>query len=1014
MNRYLLLLITILLFSCEKEKETKTFGETEYYFDERLCSISMGENGTFWVGSETGGLFSFKDNYRVSYDLTEDRIYKVMSDVDSAGDSILWIGVRNSGLQVWKKKNGTELKKVKTYAIDVKGNKYSPYDLLKLGDKIFIGASQGLFYLDLKADIDSLNLIYSSEEYLRGQENNTYIFHNLQNYKDSLLLGASQDGLLFYDLQKETQQFHLRGKHIEHVSVYNDTIFTVTNENLYLLDNKGEVISKIEADNSPRVYYRINGVHYIVGSDEIMLSKDLEEFVKIQLRRFVPMHCRNIILPDTVNNFTYLATENAVWRIPNNIDVFKGNKSIKVSCFDNGKTYFLTHENELYMQPVGDKHAKWIYTFSKDNIINWMQVIGNDLYVCNVDNVFQKITVTDNWLRNTVLSSVKEVYHSKARITSASIKKMNDETLAFLGTQDGLVSINKNGKADTIPELYGMYITSMFGHDYSGRIYISTLNNGVFYINQNNTIKTLPETSNRYFIRDIIATNDHNSNLIMLTNQQIISQKPYDSIRVKGYQKLLYINDTLFYALPESGLHKYVISNGKIQNAGTFYNDIRFNRNSVFFSKNTISLGSGIGVLNLPLHNKNTRYWTDFEQALNINILFAVLMGGFIIALAAIVLIIFLKKNSAPRIHIRKQKDDLSKRINDLLSYSYILEKEDTDKIIKIKNLISDFNLRSRNIEQVKSQLDDYSLQLAQINREIGLLLPQRLDYQAKEIASIDVYETQDILDRLQEAKSTNNIQKINERIIQNIVWIEQRDKLISNLQNTLLSISGWVEIDNFNKGIYEKVAAIKDSLKYKPIDDLTNSFTIVQNEISKVNSKESVSVIEEYTNNMLSYLAGKITEDAGLAFLNDSLNELITKRPQYDNIAYLKALKPLQEQIEIMKSLDKIRNLASDYKEQHDRIVRENDKQINKRFDKELSNYISDLTKDIIHTINSEIDDLYDKLICTDKEIVVDVLKLANAQGQHAKVLAILISDLNSFPVCLAYMGISILLSAD
>jgi len=995
MNRYILLLTTLLLFSCEREKEVKTFGETEYYFDEKLTSISMGEDGKFWVGSETGGLFEFKDNHRIAYDLIEDRIYKVMNDVTAQGDSVLWMGIRNSGLQQWTKDEASGLRKLKTYTIDIKGDKYSPYDFLKVGNKIYVGTSQGLFYLDLERDNGNLNLIYASEEYHTHQENNTYIVHNLCNYKDSLLLGASQEGLIRYDMEKDIQEFILEGTHVEHVSIYNDTVYTVTNENLYLMDFEGEILKTIPAGNSPKLYYQIQGIHYLVGAAEIMLSKDLEDFVKIQLRRYIPTQCRNLIVPDTVNNFTYLVTEKAVWRIPNNIDVFKSNKSVMVSCFRNGKMYFLSQENELYVQSQGSNKAEWIYTFPKDNVINWMDVVDNELYVCNVDNVFQKITISDSWFRNILRRSPQEIYRSKARINSVTMKKMGDGVLAFLGTQEGLISIARSGRTDTIPEIYGMYITSMFGHDYSGRIYISTLNNGVYYISQDNLLRKLPETENRYFIRDIIATNDHNANLIMLTSQQIISQNPYDSIRVKGYQKLLYVNDTVFYGLPESGIHKFAISNGRIENRGTSYNDIRFNKNSTFADRNNLALGSSVGVLNISVDGGRADYWTDFEQALNINVFFAVSIAIVIILIVAIVLIIVLRKGNVIRIYIRKHKDDLDKRINDLLSYSNILEKNEMDEVTNLRNLIAGLDLRSGNPQAIKNELDTYSLRLAQINREIGLLLPKKLDLQIAGIAAIDVYEREALLKESKEVSTTSNIQRINDRVKQNSLWLQQRDKLISDLQETSARIAGWVEIAGINDGISERLVTINENLKQKPIDALTVMFDEVHSRIAALDTPEFTEKIRQYTDGLTVYLKTKTTQDPALAFLTERLDELVFRTSFGDTISYLKALEPIAGQVSILKNLDEIKANAVAYRQQHDRIIKENEAQINKKFDKELSNYIADATKNIIHTINSQIDSLYDKLLLTDKHVVQDILKLTNIQGQHARVLAILIADL-------------------
>ncbi len=536
-KKYLILLITLMLFSCTEHEEIKTIGETEYYFDEKLSSISDDEDGNFWVGSETGDIFNFKDNHRISFDLGEDRVYKIKKEVSTLGDTIFWIGIRNSGLQKWKTSKNNKPEKLKTYTINFKQDRYSPYDFVCFAHHIYVATSQGIYSLDKNNESDSLSLIYPSKEFLSKQNGNSFVVHNICKYNDSLLLASTQSGILLYNRLNHTNRLILKDHYIEHVSVYNDTIFAVSKNHLYLNNIKGDLIDKIKTGNAPKVYYQIQGIHYLVGSEELLLSNNLKDFLRIHLRRTIPMKCRNIILPDTLNNFTYLLTENAVWRIPNNIDVFKGNKSIKASCSNSDNVYYLSLQNELYVQNKNANKAKWIYTFPEDNLIQWMDISGNELYFYNVNNKFQKMRISENWIKNIIFNSPQSIVQPEERITSANIKNMDGKTFVYLGIQDGMIIIDEKNHIDTIPQLCNAYITSMFGHKHTDRFYVSTLNDGVFYINQNNQIKQVPKTENIFFIKDIITTNDHNSNLIMLTNQQIISQTPDDSIRVKGYKK---------------------------------------------------------------------------------------------------------------------------------------------------------------------------------------------------------------------------------------------------------------------------------------------------------------------------------------------------------------------------------------------------------------------------------------------------------------------------------------------
>lgn len=997
MKKYYLLFIILLLFSCQKYEDVKSIGETEYYFEEKLSSISLDKDGSFWIGSETGDIFNFKDNYRISFDLAEDRIYKVTRDFTDSGDTLFWIGVRNSGLQQWVKKSNDKLEKLKTFTINFKEDKYSPYDFVMApNNKLYVATSQGIYSVEKNSQADSLSLIFPSKEFLSEQNGTTFVVHNICLYNDSLLLASTQNGVFLHNILDHHTRFIFNDNFIEHVSIYSDTIFTVTKGYLYLSNLQGDIFKKIKADNSPKLYYQMQGVHYLVGAEELLLSNDLNDFLRIRLRRTVPaVRSRNVILPDTLNNFTYLLTEDAVWRISNNIDAFKSSKHIKASCSNEKNIYYLSIQNELYVQDKRNNRAKWVYTFSENNLIQWMDVIDNDLYFYNVDNEFQKMTISDNWLKNILFNSPEVILKSEARMTSVNIKKMGEKIFSYLGIQDGLVTIDGNNKIDTIPEFRSEYITSMFGHEYTGRLYISTLNNGVFYISQDKQIKQVPETEGMSFIQDIITTNNHNSNLITLTNQQITSQIPKDSIRVKGYKKIFYVNDTLFYALPEFGIHKFIICENKIVDKGIFHSDIHFNQNSSFSTTNKIILGSRLGSLCFSPDQENKPLWVVFGDALNVNMLHLLLVGSLILVSVCFVVIILVKKQNANMVQLKKRKEDLTKRIEDVTPFYSILGDSEKLELSNLKNRISSIDINSKNRNDNNTQLEKFSLQIGKLNRRIALLLPQKLDQQIEQIRQIEAFEKTFLLTKSQDVKAQNDIELIKDQIKSNNVWLEQRAELFTALERDIESLSNCVEIEGVNKHLYGRLIAIRDNEKLKPIEDLISVYHTLEKEIAEISTPHSLSIINEYISSTKIYLTGKVVQDNELSFILEYLEKVIAHQSATNNISLLKELKYIEDQVSILKDLDEIKSYTTEYKEKNELIVRENNEQINKKFDKELASYISDQTQDITRAINKLITSLYDKLLKNDSYIIVDVLKLINLQGQHARVLALLLSDI-------------------
>lgn len=991
-NKYLYLFICLILFSCTQHDDVKTIGEAEYYFDEKLSSISPDNNGSFWVGSETGDIFSFKDNQRITYNLGEDRIYKIEKEIDQYHDTIFWIGIRNSGLQKWKK-HENKLEKLKTYIINFKQDKYSSYDLVLTDKSIYTATSQGIYVLDKGQKSDSLSLIFPSKEFLSKQNGNSFVTHNICQYRDSLLLVSTQSGIFLYNTLNNKSRFILKDQNIEHVSVYNDTIFSISKAHLYLNNLKGDLIKKIKIGNSPKLYYHTQGVHYLVGSEEVLLSKDLKEFLHINLRRTVPMKCRNVILPDTLNNFTYLLTENAVWKIPNNIDVFKGNKPIKTSCSNADNIYYLTLLNELYVQNKNNNKAKWIYTFSSDNLIQWMDIYGHELYFYNTNNELQKMKIADSWIKNLLLHSPENIVHPKEKIISAKIKDRDGKPLIYLGIQDGMLIVDNN-RVDTVEQLSNAYITSMFGHAHTDRLYISTLNDGVFYFNQDNDIKQVPKTESTFFIQDIITTNDHNSNLIMLTNQQLISQATDDSIRVKGYKKLLYANDTVFYALPEFGVQKFIISQNKIVDKGIFFRDIRFNRNSSFSLDDKIILGSNIGSVIVPINQEKSPIWVEFENAVNINFMLFALSALFIIIAAFIIIIIAIKKQNANIIQIKKRKDDLRKRVEDLTTFYSILDETKNVEVSELEGLIDTIDINAKYKNEINSKLEEYSLRIGKLNRKVALLIPKKLEDQIEQIAQTESYEKPLLLKKSDEVQNQNDIELIKDQVRINESWLQQRAKLFGALQQDIDKLSGCIEIEGVNKGLYSRLISIMRDDKHTPLANLINSYELLEKEIDEISSPTSSEKINSYINNIKNYLEEKVLHDQGLIFIQESLNEIISQHSE-NNITLLRRLKKLEPQFLLLRNLDEIRKLTIEYKERHDIIIKENNEQINKKFDKELASLISDKTQPITHSINTHISLLYNHLSETDRYIVTDILKLTNIEGQHAKVLALLMADM-------------------
>ena len=990
--------ILLLFYSCKNEIKEHNLGEAEYYFDKRLSSISPDPNGAYWIGTETGDLIHFDGNQKQLIELGVDRIYKVAQDINEKRDSIFWIGIRNSGLQKWKQDGKNKLERIKTYQIPFKKDKYSAYDFVSTNEKLYLATSQGIYWLDKQKENDTLHLIYPSEKYLAEQDGTTYVVQHLFLYNDSLLLAATQKGLFMLNLKNNQLKFLFKDSFVDYCTIYNHVIYTISKGTLYQNDLSGKLIKTIKIKNNPKLYYQSEGISFFVGTDELLLSQNLKKFTLFKLRRIVPVHnAKNIILPDSVHHYTYMLTENAVWRIANHIDAFKNNVNIKATCSVGDDNYYLTSQNKLYVQAKNSNKANWIYTFSENNTILWMDMIGTNLYFYNTNNEYQKMTVSKNWIKNKLFESPRVIYKSKVRITAVSIKQMGEKAVSYIGIQDGLVSIDENNRINTISALSREYITSMFGHEYTGRIYISTLNNGVFYISKDNEIKQIPETKGITFIKAIATTNNHISNLITLTNQSIKSQNPTDSILMKGYKKLLYVNDTLFYALPETGLHKFIISKGKIIDKGIYFNDINFTPNSCYSDGNKILLGSRLGIISLYPNQENKPVWIEFNEAVNINLINTIFALMFLFLFSGVISLYFFREKRINFQQINKRKEDLIKRIEVLLPFLEFFNEKEKTEINFFRQSKQDFSNTSKTKDKTNQDFSKLSLKIANLNRKIALILPKKLEEQKKLIAETDAFEKDLLIKRIDIVLAQNDFELINKQILINKTWLSKKNELTQKLSNQIIKLTNCVEIEGVNKNYYDQLLDLKESIKHRNLAVVRHEYKRLEAKIALVNSSGNALLIEEYIQDLRNYLNKKIAEERGLAFLSDMLINAVNEagNPPYDTFGMLKSLKKIDRKIKVLQNLDDIKLYAETYRERYRQLTKENDNYVNKKFDKELALHISEKTEDISKKINLLISSFYDKLIkAEDLKIFISILKIKNFQGQHTRVLALLIAD--------------------
>lgn len=984
----------ILLFAaCEEKTSMNSLGETELYFDEKTTSISSGANHTIWVGSETGRLWLVSGNHPESFDVGTDRIYKVLPYTTPDSRQILWIGIRNSGLQKWELK-GNELIKLKTYSIPVKGDKYSAYDICQTTDSLFIATSQGVYSLNLNDPNNTLTLLYPSFEELTDKYNYSFVAYNLCPDNNHKLCAATEHGLLLYDLKTKQTNITLCDQPVNHISIKNDTLYSLSGNKLYLTDNSGNEIRNINVPFTPKVYYQSGGIHYLMDRDNMAISKDLTTFRFVPLRKKIADQCRNIILPDVEKDFSIILMEDAIWRIPKHTGIFSGNDIIKIACHHGEQSYYLTSDNDLYLQRSNEKLAKPIYTFPLKEQINWMCSDGQKLYYYNTKNEIKELAVSRFLVKNMLFLKPRLIYQSKHKITAAYLKDQDNKKQIYLGIQDGLWVLNpETSKIDSVPGFEHKYITSFFSAPHSKALYLSTLNSGVYYANNDTAFKYINQTCEHASIKDLIVTGDYPPQLITLTNHDVLAHITGDSLETRGYHKLIYLNDSLFYAVGDAGIRKVIADQaGFLYDAGIFYGDIRFNPDAAYVKDQKVFLGSNMGVLILdPLHEEDSR-WVTFMPGLNVGVKYVVLFTGLLGLFVLYAIFRHYRRKRINRIHLQNQLLELKTCADELMLYYNLSDDLEKVEIDQLRAEINQIDIIKQDKTVLNQSISSLTSKIILHNREISLRLLKKLEAQISLISTIHAYEQDLLIEESNLILKSDDIDLIRKQVMINDNWLQEFNTIKAELDAIQNQMNGAICIHGLTSCIFDHLNKINEESERVPLSELQKDLSELKQMLQKIDSPEFSEHLKLYIDKQIIYLNGREEQNDISELLKNDLiliSENIENNNPYET---LRLLNEIHWRVEFLRIKDDIGLCIDKYIQCRDRIINENDKLVNRKFDKELDLFITDKTKVHVDRIEHLVVAMYKILHKTDYFILNDLLRITSYYHQQAKVLALLI----------------------
>lgn len=873
----LAIILTAVLTGCNESGKPKTLGEKEIYFDDKLASVSPDGDSACWIGSETGDIWYISDNERRTYNIGTDRIYKVVPDRAAKKRPEFWLGIRNSGLQKWAVEDGRPVM-LACYHIANKYDKYSVYDILTDRDMIYAATSQGLY--GMKRDASDLRLLYPEPSSETARKGKPMMVSNLCLYGNWLLAG-SQDGLIRLNTATQAVSVVHSGTPVHSVDTCDGRIYALTDSHLFI-DSAGTApLQEIPLTFTARYHRKINGTHYFIKSNHIVLSDNLRDFISVPLRHKVPQFSSNILCTGRRDGFTLLVTENALWHIPQHIGVFNVNGEITASCSDGDCMYFLNSANELFCLHDGDATADKIYDIPDGETVSEIMAADGRLYCISNGNRLLGLDVHDSYLQNGLLSKTETIYQSPTKITSACICHTEDGHRMYLGIQDELIAIAEDGRTDTVKTLSGKYITSFHTPAAGGPVYLATLDGGVF-CGSKTEFNQMDNTAGIPFIRDIAITGEHIPMLILLTNHNLILSESQDTIDAKGFNKILYVNDSLFYALPETGLREYTVSDGHAELQGEYYGDIHFNPQASFVHGDRIYLGSDIGVLTIAAGNISNARWVEFRpDAPNIRLMG--ITAGFIILLIVVTAIAVKKRNDSRRRMIRVHINDLENRLNGLTAMAIVTGSEEDARLVEeLRSETAALDTKGRNAATLISGL---SKRIMLKNRDMALALSKHLYRQTEAIEEYDCHDRDTLLKDSHAALTAGNTERIMEQASRNAVWLKRMKEVTAVIRGCRRDMAGTLEIDGVNDGLAAETERLADALRHCTLNSIGTELQQLEKRYRFVFTDEAKKLIDTFIrtrSDLITDMPAELYDDAAAALvakLHD-LRSTIAHRP--------------------------------------------------------------------------------------------------------------------------------------
>ncbi len=928
--------ISALLFtglsSCRvAEGDPAGLGEVEYGFEESLSSISSAGAGEVWIGTETGDvlLFDIVRGQKRAFDLKCDRIYFVASQPATGGDTILAVGMRNAGLGLWRA-NG-ECKSSRSFSIPVRGTCYSPYDFVDTGSgNMYVATSNGLYRINLFGPSDTMTLVYPDEKTLKAYNEEFEIKSFAVTPGCDTAVCATPFGLAVipFDHPEEATVL-LKNRKINYAgrAAGDGRRFNIlSGRHKYILDSGSCALTdSVDCGMVPLICFDdAAGNQWVVSPDHMRIRSNYDNgyraaggFRDLPLRRRPALSERSgrrMILEDSSTGFIMMLSRNALSKMPSMVSANSAQRKIKAACTDGANNYFVSSDHKLYIAYNGGMVARCYckLRFAQGENVRWIGSVLDMLYFCTEHHIYRMKVPSTKFLLERRPEYIGCVGPDDD-IFTACLKSDEDHVDLLAGGRKALSRWQFRRVIKYTP-VDSTYIESLFS---SGRtnepVYVATLHKGIRKCNYwglKPSLDSMGALSAFSFARDVAGLKGGNG-LCILTNQYIFcgdldtGRICSDSVRAKGFRKLLVTGDSTFVALAGKGFVEYSVSGGSIvkTGGGIRYPSLAFEPSAAYFDPGTgLVLGSDQGAVVVdPEHQANDRWisFVDYEPWGLADYVWPVFVAILILLVFRVILY-----KGIEGARVRNEAGKL-KRIITGFSDDECMSVDLKQTYDRLNEIIQHNNFTRKNI-------NNYNTILAEEQDKVRQMIYDHVYAVCRRLEILDIAETRRLAKELDDCKNVERSypKAIIDKVRHTGNLCREYEMLSATIKDIEGQINGMVSFEGICTIPEEDLKRVKDRFAAESRENYMSDLADLEKKVAELNSRAS--------HERLSAFMAEMLDDEYFAPLHPKLIELLANSPDKNAIQLLRGLAPMGHDIEVCRVISAIgkcirRNMISD-----------------------------------------------------------------------------------------------------